>query len=371
MSVREFLRNYWQKRPLLIRGAIPGFEPLVSLEDLRSLAARDDVESRVVSAFQGRWKLAHGPFTHLPRSKRDWTLLVSGVNLYKPAVDAFLQRFAFLPYTRLDDVMVSYAVSGGSVGPHYDSYDVFLVQAQGRRRWRVGAQQDLSLVEDLPLKVLKNFEPSHEWLVETGDILYLPPHIAHEGVALQPCTTYSVGFRAPAYSELAREFLYSLADTIDLPGRYQDPSRVPSSHPAHLEDRMLRELREQLSRIRWNASDVSRFAGRYFSEPKAHVYFDAPKRMTPARFMAMVGRSGLKVDARTRLIYRGSDIFINGEVCAFGQGEHTWLADFANQRYASPSQCRVGLAHSELKEALYEWYCAGWIIMGAPIRDKT
>ena len=187
LSTATFLRRHWHKAPLVVRGALPGFEGPFSARALFTLAARDDVESRLVLREGTRWTLSHGPFrrsdlTSLPA--RDWTLLVQGVNLVHPAGEALLRRFSFLPYARLDDLMVSYAVPGGGVGPHEDSYDVFLLQGFGRRRWRFGKQADHALLPNRPLKILRRFTPAHDEVLGPGDMLYLPPHIAHDGVAI-------------------------------------------------------------------------------------------------------------------------------------------------------------------------------------------
>src|SRR5439155_8345072 len=180
----RFLRRCWQKQPLLVRGAIARFEGLLPARALFALAGRDDVESRLVMREHGRWSVRQGPFRRadfqaLPR--RNWTLLVQGLNMHLDAADALLQRFAFIPFSRLDDVMVSYDAPGGGVGPHCDSYDVFLLQGKGRRRWRIGRQRDLALKPRMPLKILARFRPEQEWVLGPGDMLYLPPAIAHEG----------------------------------------------------------------------------------------------------------------------------------------------------------------------------------------------
>src|SRR5690606_39783213 len=188
------------------------------------MAAREDVESRLITHFSAKWHLEKGPFPKLPSPRKtDWTLLIQGVNLHDDAADALLQQFRFIPDARLDDLMISYATPNGGVGPHFDSYDVFLLQAHGRRRWRIGSQKDLSLVEDLPLKILKHFKPEQEFVLEPGDMLYLPPHYAHDGIAADECMTYSIGFRAPSYQELGEAFLHFMMDSIDLKGRYADP----------------------------------------------------------------------------------------------------------------------------------------------------
>jgi 50S ribosomal protein L16 3-hydroxylase len=202
MTVQAFLRRHWQKQPLLVRHAIPGFHGLIDLDGMIELAGRDDGESRLVMRHGGRWRVEHGPFerrrfSRLPR--RNWTLLVQGPDQALPAARHLLSHFDFLPYSRLDDLMISFAPAGGGVGAHFDSYDVFLLQGPGQRRWQVGHQHDLTLVEDAPLKILKRFAPDGQCLLSAGDLLYLPPEFAHDGVAVDACYTYSIGFRAPSH----------------------------------------------------------------------------------------------------------------------------------------------------------------------------
>ena len=216
LSPRQFMKRHWQRKPLLVRGAVPGLQPLLGRSGLFALAARDEVESRLVEQRAGgRWTLRRGPFARRalpPLSRPGWTLLVQGVDLHLDAAHELMQRFRFVPQARLDDLMISYATDGGGVGPHFDSYDVFLLQVQGRRRWRIGRQQDLSLQEGVPLKILAAFEPEEEHVLEPGDMLYLPPRYAHDGIAEGECQTYSIGFRSPQRAELARELLLRLAE---------------------------------------------------------------------------------------------------------------------------------------------------------------
>ncbi|WP_415830141.1 cupin domain-containing protein, partial [Bordetella pseudohinzii] len=214
LSPNDFMRRHWQRKPLLIRQAIPGFKPPETLAALKKLARRDDVESRLIWREQGQWQMENGPFARLPKaSEPDWTLLVQSVDLHSDAAAELMQRFRFVPDARLDDLMISIASDGGGVGPHFDSYDVFLLQAAGKRRWRYGRQKDLSLQPDLPLKILSRFEPEHEAVLEPGDMLYLPPQAAHDGVALgDDCMTISIGFRAPTQAALARGLLEAAAD---------------------------------------------------------------------------------------------------------------------------------------------------------------
>src|SRR5690606_28554951 len=203
----------------LIRQAIPDFEAPLDAAALIALASDDSVESRLIARRRGRWSLEHGPFEpeRLPSlSGRDWTLLVQGADLHSDAARALLSRFRFVPDARLDDLMISLAADGGGVGPHQDSYDVFLLQAWGRRRWRIGRVAEPQLVPGLPLRVLANFEAEREWLLEPGDMLYLPPGWGHDGIAEGPCMTCSVGFRAPSRHEFLAAFL---AEAADSPGR--------------------------------------------------------------------------------------------------------------------------------------------------------
>src|SRR4051812_29628886 len=208
LTPAQFMRRHWQRKPLLVRGAIPEMRPLLSRAQLFGLAGKEGVESRVVAQQRGKWDLRRGPFARrsLPAAAQArWTLLVQGVDLHDERAHELLQRFAFLPHARVDDLMISWASDGGGVGPHFDSYDVFLLQVQGKRRWRIGRQKDLALRDDMPLKILANFEPEEEHVLEPGDMLYLPPRWAHDGIAVGECQTYSIGFRAPSRSEIARE----------------------------------------------------------------------------------------------------------------------------------------------------------------------
>jgi len=240
LTPATFMRRHWQKKPLLIRQAIPGFQPLLERAELLDLAAQDEVESRLVvqPSPDGKrpWRFRQGPFARkaLPPFKQPgWTLLVQGVDLLDSRVHALMNQFRFVPDARLDDLMISYATDGGGVGPHFDSYDVFLLQVHGQRRWRIGRQKDLSLQPDMPLKILAHFEPEMEFVLEPGDMLYLPPRYAHDGIAVGECMTYSIGFRSPSQSELANELLQRLAEeALDTEGSslYRDPKQEAVAH---------------------------------------------------------------------------------------------------------------------------------------------
>lgn len=239
------MRRHWQKKPLLVRQAVASFVPPVGRQELFALAAQETVESRLVQQKKGAWSLRHGPFARRalpPLATPDWTLLVQGVDLHDDAVHALLQQFRFVPQARLDDLMISYATDGGGVGPHFDSYDVFLLQAHGRRRWRIGRQKDLALKDGIPLKILENFEPEQEFVLEPGDMLYLPPRWAHDGIAEGECMTYSIGFRSPSLTGLAQDLLTRLSDGPDEEGAlsphlYRDPAQDAADRPGRFPPR--------------------------------------------------------------------------------------------------------------------------------------
>ncbi|NIE63888.1 cupin domain-containing protein [Burkholderia sp. Ax-1719] len=374
LSPAQFMKKYWQKKPLLIRQAIPGIEAPLSRDELFALADSDDVESRLITHFRKRWALEHGPFAadELPTPKtRQWTLLVQGADLHDDRARALLDRFRFAPDARLDDLMISYASDGGGVGPHFDSYDVFLLQVHGKRRWRIGAQRDLSLREGLPLKVLANFEPEEEWVLEPGDMLYLPPHIAHDGVAEGECMTCSIGFRSPSTDELTSQFLYWLAERgadntpSANPTLYRDPDQPAVTHPAQLPPALVERVSSVLAKVRWNDADVSSFVGSWLSEPKSNVVFDAPEKpLDEARFVARAAKSGIRLDRRTILLYDARSYYLNGEQYLLKEARK-WLPELADNRLLDGKRF-VTLSHdSSVTVSLHEWYCAGWLRLGA------
>ncbi|HQN64083.1 MAG TPA: cupin domain-containing protein [Methylophilus sp.] len=318
LSPQQFLDEYWQKKPLLIRQAIPGFTGLLSPNDLAGLACEDDVQARLISLKKNQWAVQHGPFdetdfTRLP--KQDWTLLVQGVNHYVPGATALMAMFNFIPHARLDDLMVSYAPKGGGVGPHLDSYDVFLLQGLGRRNWKISAQTDHQLIENAPLKILQHFETEQEWVLESGDMLYLPPQIAHWGIAdSDDCMTYSIGFRAPAAQELGQEFLGYMQEQLCLNGMYADPDLTLQKHPAEISTDMVRKVSAMLRQIQWNEDNVGDFLGRYLSEPKPHVVFEPNKKISQSKFATMLREKTLSLDLKSQMLFWQKRFYLNGEL---------------------------------------------------------
>ena len=361
LSPRAFLQRHWQKRPLLARQALPGAAGLLTREDVFRLAARDDVEARLVSRLRKRWHVAHGPFRRRELARlpaRNWTLLVQGVNHVLPQARALMQYFSFIPYTRLDDLMVSYAPPGGGVGPHFDSYDVFLLQIGGTRRWRVSAQKDVTLVEDAPLRLLSRFQADREWRLAPGDMLYLPPRCAHEGIAVDACLTASIGFRAPAAQELGVRFLEFLADHLALDGMYRDPGLRPTTHPARISDEWLMQSGATLNRITWSRRTVLRFLGCYLSEPKPHVFFERPARpLGFADFSRQAAARGVELDLKTQMLYRQCDFFVNGSACTTAPAGAATLRRLADRRRLE----RTPRLDAQALRWLYHWYRAGYI----------
>jgi 50S ribosomal protein L16 3-hydroxylase len=319
---RAFLRGYWQKRPLFVRQALPAFAGVADKRTLALLAMRDDVESRLVERRGARRNTRHGPFGKVIVKKAGATLLVSGVNLHVPAAEALLRRFSFIPQARLDDVMVSYATPGGGVGPHVDSYDVFLLQGPGRRRWTLGKGSVVAY---------------------PGDMLYLPPGVEHDGVALDECYTYSIGFRAPRGAELGAAFLDWLHERGLPDALYRDPGLAPTRRPARIPAEMIRFSARLLDRIRWSRADIVDFLGRYLSAPKPHVVFRAGR-----------SRGGrVRLDPKSRLLYFGARFFMNGESVA---AQHPrLLRELADRREADLARL------APLAELVREWRRAGFI----------
>lgn len=366
LTPETFLAEYWQKKPLLIRKAIANFSGLLDPNDLAGLACEEDIQARIVIEKKSGWQLKQGPFDEADFAKlpqKNWTLLVQNADHYLPEAKDILKQFSFIPNARLDDLMVSYAPEGGGVGPHFDSYDVFLLQGQGKRLWRVSKQDDLTLVEGAPMRILKNFHTEQEWILEAGDMLYLPPHAAHWGVALaaeEDCMTYSVGFRAPKHQELATEFLGFLQDQfiqdkIGLPGIYADADLRLQENPAEIQTEMIEKVGGILQKITWDANTITQFIGSYLTEPKPHVVFTPNKKTSLEKFTTLLQDSGITLDLKTQMLFKGHDFFINGEQIFIENGDAELLKKLAQHRVLLEKNIS-----SSLLQHLYTWYQAGY-----------
>jgi 50S ribosomal protein L16 3-hydroxylase len=274
MPIEEFLRDYWQKKPLLIRNAFPGFESPITPDELAGLALEEEVESRIVLE-NGKtpWELRNGPFdedTFANLPEKHWTLLVQAVDQYVPEVNQLLDYFRFIPNWRLDDIMISYAPDGGGVGPHFDYYDVFLLQGLGKRRWKIGQRCDSSSprVPNTRLNILSEFHTSDEWVLEAGDMLYIPPGIAHWGTAEgEDCMTYSIGFRAPSHSDILSEAGQEIALNITNDLRYTDPNPKPQANPGEISAETIAQL-QQIIQQHLTAENIAYWFGKYMTERK-------------------------------------------------------------------------------------------------------
>ena len=279
MPIEQFLADYWQKKPLLVPQAFSELRSPVSAEELAGFALEDGVESRLVEEtprtdpLASFWKVKHGPlsdaeFARLPASH--WTLLVQAVDQLAPAVGDLLNRFRFVPNWRLDDVMVSYASDQGSVGPHYDFYDVFLLQGEGQRHWRLGQYCDsrARLRSDTAMNLLAEFETQAEYLLEPGDLLYIPPQLAHWGIAQGPCITYSIGFRAPSYSDLLLDFTEELASQLPPHQRYSDSGSTPQTHPGEISTDAVTRVQDILTRLTEDKNRIAHWIGSYGTQAK-------------------------------------------------------------------------------------------------------
>ena len=357
LSPQTFMRRHWQKKPLLVRQAVPGGVDLVSRAQLLTLAGFDEVESRLIVHRQGQWTLRSGP---LPRSAMPpfkqacWTLLVQGLDLHVPAARALLDRFRFVPDARLDDVMMSLATDGGGVGPHVDSYDVFLLQARGRRRWRIGRLKSRELVPDVPLKILADFAPEQEFLLEPGDMLYLPPGWAHDGVAEGECMTCSIGFRAAGRDELAREVLQRALDAAEPDTRgplYRDPKLAATNEPGRIPAALQAFAADAVSRLLADREAFACALGEVLSEPKRGVWFDAS---AAAEF-----GSGVRLDQRTRALYDDRHVFINGESFRAAGRDARLMRRLADDRALKASD--IAALSEGARTLLDEWLVAGWV----------
>ena len=361
LTPATFMRRHWQKKPLLIRQAIPGFAPLLARAELLDLAAQDEVESRLVvqpGANGARpWRFRHGPFVRkaLPAFKQPgWTLLVQGVDLLDARVHALMNQFRFVPDARLDDLMISYATDGGGVGPHFDSYDVFLLQAHGQRRWGIGRQKDLSLQPNMPLKILANFEPEMEFVLEPGDMLYLPPRYAHDGIAVGECMTYSIGFRAPSRAELTSELLQRLAEEAldaESVNLFRDPKQEAVAHSGAIPGALFEFAQTALADALRDPLALQRVLGEYLSEPKAHVRFDN------GQVESLDG--ALVLDRRTRMLYDAQHIFLNGESFLATGRDAQLMRHLADGR-SLPASDKKRLS-APARELVADWCEAGWM----------
>jgi 50S ribosomal protein L16 3-hydroxylase len=378
ISPKRFMQEYWQKKPLLIRGAIPAFildsqngstnlASPISYEELVKFANQENLESRLIQS--DPWRFQHGPFQKkaIPiLDKSNWTLLLQGMEAHHLAAANILSWFRFIPDARLDDLMISIAGIGGGVGPHFDSYDVFLIQMSGRREWRISEQTDLSLNPELPLKILQNFQSEFEWILEPGDMLYLPPHIAHDGIALDAgCQTWSVGFRSPSFKELLQEGLWRLAESLEnipeLDKKFSDPKQPATLQAEQLPKELIKQLNAQLQKLKLN--QINTFlpgVTAYLSEPKQQAIFESPsKPLNSKAFLKKLTQGKLKASPQTRILSLGKKVYCNGDEVTKNQTTKVIAAWNA----LSANKCLENANLGNIQDSsLYEAYLAGWLV---------
>jgi len=357
LTPEQFMRRHWQKKPLLVRGAVPDARPPIERAALFDLAAREEVESRLVARGEGRWSLREGPFARRslpPVSHPGWSLLVQGLDLHVQAAHELLARFRFVPDARLDDLMLSWASDGGGVGPHFDSYDVFLLQVQGRRRWRIGRQRDMSLEPGAPLKILSRFEPEEEWLLEPGDMLYLPPRWAHEGTAEGECMTCSIGFRSSRATELACDLLQALVEHTEAPEGdrlYADPRQPATDAPGRIPATLASFAAKAVEALLHDEDALACSLGEVLSAPKPAVVFE------PAA--GLVDGAGLRLDRRSRMMYDDRHVFINGESYRAAGRDARLMRRLADTRVLAAAE--VARLSADAHALLDDWAFAGWL----------
>lgn len=365
MSVQTFLRDYWQKKPLLIRQAIPNFQAFFTPQDAIDALHNETFESRlVVDDDKKGWSLQHGPLPKkaVPsRRQARWTALIQGVDLHHPLGHALINLFRFIPDARLDDLMVSFATAGGGVGPHFDAYDVFLLQGHGQRHWRISQEKDKSIKPNLPVRILQHFTPTLEWTLNAGDMLYLPPGWAHDGVAVGECMTYSIGFRTPSYQELGVALLQFIEDNLDLEGHYTDPDLKYQTTPAQIPAQMLNTVHRQLQRMRWDKDWVAECLGCYLSEPKPMVVFEPPTEISLSVFKKYAAKRGIRLAQATKMLYRAPWVFINGEHFEVDGDEAQILQGLANQKEIAPTEFAAASVSNALWSVWHEWHGQGWL----------
>lgn len=361
VSLDAFLAEYWQKKPLLVRHALPGGTPPIAADELAGLACEEGVESRLIiqDGVSKQWELQHGPFTDeifqaLP--KTHWTLLVQAVDHWVPEAANFLEQFYFIPSWRVDDLMMSYSSDGGGVGPHFDYYDVFLVQVSGRRQWEVGGLCDESSPcrSDTPVLILSEWEPEQRWVLEPGDLLYVPPRVGHRGIAIgDDCMTCSVGFRAPSHRDILREFTDSIGEKLLDGLRYSDPDLVPQTNPGEMTPEALKKVHGIVNQYVEDTDQLAEWFGRYMTRPKyqeeetsSHSY-DLEDLRT---HLAAGGRLIRNEGSRYAYQERGQKfwLFVDGRCYSCSKTQADLVKALCAERTIGPALCLQSEDHLQL-----------------------
>lgn len=371
MSIEQFLAEYWQKKPVLLRNAFAGFESPVDPDEIAGLSLEQDIESRIIveDGKNHKWELLNGPFeestfANLPKEK--WTLLVQGVDQWVPEMADIMSLFNFVPSWRRDDLMVSFAPKGGSVGPHYDNYDVFLVQAMGQRKWQIGPQynHESPTVEDTPLRILSDMQVEEEWIVNPGDILYIPPLYAHNGVAENDCMTFSVGFRAPSQADILRSYTDYAGLDLTEEQRYTDPDQKDASqHTSLLDDASVDRIQKLLLEAANDREQIKCWLASHMTEPKYPEFHEALEEPLEwdELLPALEEATHIVSNEMSRFAYFEDEgetlLFANGELVEGYLGQAAELiCQIANNRHTSIESIAGALTSTEAQKALLDLF---------------
>lgn len=374
LSADTFLRDYWQKKPLLIRQAFPDYQSPITSDELAGLSLEEEVESRIVLEHGAApWELRRGPFSEadfqsLP--ERDWTLLVQAVDQFVPELADLLSAFHFLPSWRLDDVMISYAVPGGSVGPHFDSYDVFLLQVEGHRRWKIGqhCDEDSPLLEHDELRILKDFRQQDEWLLAPGDMLYLPPGMAHHGIAEDKCMTYSVGFRAPSHNEILSHFSDFIGQRLSDGQRYRDADMRRPEDPALIDEQTVARLQALVLALVQDQEALGTWFGGFMTEPRYPELIATEEVDEQGLAKHLDQDFGLQRNPSSRLAWReGPDkhltLFASGEHSVLPHRLRPFVQIVCNHSYLDADQIRPWREDAEAMQLLVQLLRKGDLLL--------
>ena len=375
MSSAQFLAEYWQQKPLLVRAAWPAFSNPISPEELAGLACEDEVCARLVRQSKQRWQVRHGPFketdfTRLPAKR--WTVLVPDMEKHLPELRSILEPFRFIPDWRIDDLMISYAAEQGSVGPHVDEYDVFLLQGLGRRRWQINTRPVApdNYQADSELRILQHFEAESEWILEPGDMLYLPPGVAHFGVALDDCMTYSIGFRAPSVQDMVADFCDYLIQRSAEAGRWHDPKLSPAENPGQIQPSMLNQLQTLLQQqLSFTEGELQTWFGRFITEAGTDLSpLPTAEVPTPTALADKLAQhKQWQRCSATRFAYiaqadHAITLFIDGQAYPLAK-QNAWLGELLCRQVSFPNSALLpALAQVQTSTLLLEWINQGYLL---------
>lgn len=374
ININDFLKNYWQKKPLLIRAAFPNYQSPISAEELAGLACEDFVESRIIQENKSapKWTLENGPFLEsrfLESPKSHWTLLVQGINKIVPELDDLLHEFNFIPSWRVDDLMASYAAPDGSVGPHLDQYDVFLLQAAGKRKWMINSHptENYNFYENTPLKIISDFKSDSEWVLEAGDMLYLPANVAHYGIGLEDCITFSIGFRAPSHAELLSAYIDDNITELNDELRFQDPPLSSNDNCGEISLDAIDNIQNMFHSQFNDKEKIADWFGQYITEYLNDYESITNENLSFSDFLDEFKKRGyLRRPAALRANYHINNsnqihLYINGNKQTISSGSKDLVMMFCNKNIINYHDLSEKLLDKKSIEGLFELYNQGYL----------